>query len=445
MQAAKILWGEGLFLRPQHFQRQDAYHEQRLQRACSALHPYFWGLRSLRIDHDSLSHGVLRVIGLSAILPDGERFDAPSHDRLPAPIALSDCAPNAESIEIGLALAPLREHGGNCGVDDSVAQRFQRESRSASDWYSNAPDADIVILAAAAHLVAAHSAGPVESCLPIARVQRESTGGWTIDETFVAPSCSMAGAPFVQLQLRRLLDALAAKVEALQGLHRESAQHIVELRSGDTTSFWLLHAASTAFAELSHLHHHPDLHPERLHQGLLAVAGSLLTFSRAHSLRDLPVYRHAQPGAGFASLFALIRELLETVISTRYFSIALEMIRPSLYGGRLDSNRIDESTALYLGVRSAINPEELVSLVPPRFKIGAPDDVDKFIVSALPGLKLVHAPQVPSAIPLRAGQQYFLIDARSPLYKRMLESQSVNLFAPPGLPELELELLAVNA
>ncbi len=28
--AEKILWGEGLFLRPQHFQLQDAYHEQRL-------------------------------------------------------------------------------------------------------------------------------------------------------------------------------------------------------------------------------------------------------------------------------------------------------------------------------------------------------------------------------------------------------------------------------
>ena len=30
--AAKILWGEGLFLRPQHFQRQDQYHEMRLHR-----------------------------------------------------------------------------------------------------------------------------------------------------------------------------------------------------------------------------------------------------------------------------------------------------------------------------------------------------------------------------------------------------------------------------
>ena len=27
--AEKVLWGEGLFLRPQHFQLQDVYHEQK--------------------------------------------------------------------------------------------------------------------------------------------------------------------------------------------------------------------------------------------------------------------------------------------------------------------------------------------------------------------------------------------------------------------------------
>ena len=44
---SKVLWGEGLFLRPQHFQRQDAYHEARLQAVAGALHPYAWGVREI--------------------------------------------------------------------------------------------------------------------------------------------------------------------------------------------------------------------------------------------------------------------------------------------------------------------------------------------------------------------------------------------------------------
>ncbi|MDE2430253.1 MAG: type VI secretion system baseplate subunit TssK, partial [Burkholderiales bacterium] len=47
---SKILWGEGLFLRPQHFQQQDQYHEHRLHEISQALHPYAWGLASLQID-----------------------------------------------------------------------------------------------------------------------------------------------------------------------------------------------------------------------------------------------------------------------------------------------------------------------------------------------------------------------------------------------------------
>ena len=42
---SKVLWGEGLFLRPQHFQQQDRYHEGRLNQTARALHPYGWGVR----------------------------------------------------------------------------------------------------------------------------------------------------------------------------------------------------------------------------------------------------------------------------------------------------------------------------------------------------------------------------------------------------------------
>jgi len=86
---------------------------------------------------------------------------------------------------------------------------------------------------------------------------------------------------------------------------------------------------------------------------------------------------------------------------------------------------------------------ELVQTVPVRFKVGAPDDVDKCVLSALPGVKLVHAAQVPGAIPVRTGAQYFAIEARGPLYERMLKAQSLMIYVPSGVRELKLELIAV--
>ena len=56
---SKVFWGEGLFLRPQHFQRQDAYHEARLQDLAGNLHPHPWGIRRLRFDTQALATGTL--------------------------------------------------------------------------------------------------------------------------------------------------------------------------------------------------------------------------------------------------------------------------------------------------------------------------------------------------------------------------------------------------
>jgi len=39
MNNAKILWGEGLFLRPQHFQYQDAYIDAQFKRTLLAANP----------------------------------------------------------------------------------------------------------------------------------------------------------------------------------------------------------------------------------------------------------------------------------------------------------------------------------------------------------------------------------------------------------------------
>jgi type VI secretion system protein ImpJ len=225
---------------------------------------------------------------------------------------------------------------------------------------------------------------------------------------------------------------------------REPSRHVIEFRSGDIASFWLLHTASSAYARLSHLYHHPLLHPERLYESMLELAGALMTFSRSATLADLPPYDHQDPGRCFGRLDALVLELLETVISTRCFAVALEEIKPSFHLARLDSQRIDGQTQLFLCVQSALPLVELVEIVPPRFKVGAPDDVDKLVLSATAGVRLTHTPQVPAAIPVRPQSVYFVLDARGPLYERMLQAHSAMLYAPAGIPELRLELFALN-
>ena len=169
-----------------------------------------------------------------------------------------------------------------------------------------------------------------------------------------------------------------------------------------------------------------------------------MTFSKSYTLSDLPIYCHEEPGPCFARLEQIVRELLETVISTRYFAIALSEVKPSFHQGRLDSEKISASTSFFLGVRAAMPPAEIFEAVPLRFKIGAPDDVEKLVLSAMGGVKLTHATQVPAAIPVRPGAYYFSLDGRGSLYERMLQAQTIAIYTPAGIPDMQLELFALN-
>ena len=125
---SKVLWGEGLFLRPQHFQRQDAYHEARLQDLSQTLHPYAWGARRVRFDPHALSGGTLRPLDLSAVFPDGETYDAPAHDSLPDAVSLQDLPPGVQSTVVYLALPLLRDDGANCADAEGTALARYRQA-----------------------------------------------------------------------------------------------------------------------------------------------------------------------------------------------------------------------------------------------------------------------------------------------------------------------------
>lgn len=442
---SKVLWGEGLFLRPQHFQRQDAYHEARLLDLSQALHPYGWGVRRVRFDAQALNGGTLRPLDLSMVFADGETYDAPGHDSLPDAVSLQDLAQGVQSTTIHLALPLLRDDGQNCiDAEGNHPARYRQSNHATNDLFTDSAEAELVYLRKSVKLLTDDMPRDAYTTIPVARVRRTSSGGFELDDEFIPPCLQLQASPLMHRELRAILDALQAKVDALYGLHRQTSQNIIEFRSGDIASFWLLHTINTSFSALAHLLHHPQLHPERLHQELMRMAGALLTFSSVYQLNDLPPYRHELPEASFRKLTDIVRALLDTVISTRHFKIALNEVKPSYHLGHLDSQRIDGNVSFYLSVSSALPAQELLNSVPVRFKVGAPDDVEKCVLSALPGVKLSHAAQVPAAIPVRPGSHYFALDPRGVLYERMLKTQSLMIYVPAGIADLKMELVAVT-
>jgi len=438
---SKLLWSEGLFLRPQHFQQQDRYHEARLHQTAEAVHPYLWGVRTLEWDMPALRNKLLRLDALSAIFRDGELVDAPDCDPLPPALDLSLVPSTVQEVTCYASLALVEPGTSNY----APGARFQRHERETADLYTEAMAAELSYLRASVRLISDQEPRSASDCIPVARLRRVVSGGFEHDPSFLPPALSLSAAPRLKALLEQLLDALQAKVNALQGHMREPSRNVIEFRSGDVSSFWLLHTASTSAAMLMHYLRHPQLHPERLFEAMLGLAGALMTYSRSYQLNQLPMYEHAAPAEAFQQLDGIIRDLLDTVISARYFAISLAEDKPCYHLGKLDSGKVGTGATLYLAIGAAMPALELVEVVPLRVKVGAPDDVEKCVLSAMPGVKLVHAPQVPAAIPVRPETYYFALENRGVLYEQMLKAQSISIYVPAGIHDLRLELIAVTS
>lgn len=280
--------------------------------------------------------------------------------------------------------------------------------------------------------------------MPVGKLKRQSSGIFELDRKFIPPILQVEASETLISNLRRTLNIIKAKIKTIQNNNRENEQKLIEFRSGDIVSFWLVNALNTAHAGLNHLLQNPQVHPERLFFELLRLTGSLLTFSTAYEVDHLPQYKHHQLQESFQQLDVILRDLLDTIISNRYISIALKEIRPSYWLGSLESDKINRDTRLYIAVSSSMmQTHELIQIVPLRFKVGSTVDVEQRVVAALPAIPLHHLVQVPTAIPVRSGVSYFEIEAHHELYQRMIESEAICIYVPAGFQDISIELIAV--
>ncbi|WP_332879467.1 type VI secretion system baseplate subunit TssK [Massilia sp. S19_KUP03_FR1] len=439
---SKILWSEGLTLGPQHFQLQDIYHENRLRRIVATINPHLWGVLSMQWNLDALGHNRLHADTLSVLFPDGDVYDAPGADLLPEPVDLSRLPADIQTFTFYLALPVLKPQGGNAEGDS----RYVRCAAEALDLFTEALAIDVPYLKKQPRLISHLVTRDAHASVPLIRISRTEQGGFEMDATFIAPCVGIGATPALGRMLDGLISAMSAKIEALQRMHRKVSADTYEVSAGDMSSWWMLNIVSTANAQLMHCARSPGHHPETLYQRLLNVAGGLMTFSDRYKTADLPVYQHEALGEVFANMDTVLRDLVDTVISARYFSIPLvaDRNRTSLRRAVLDPARITPETQLCLAVNADMPGLQLVASVPNRLKLGAPDDIEHIVGSALPGIPVVHMPQVPSAVPVRPNTYYFSVSTKSALYDKALKAGALVVLALDGIPGLKMDLIAIT-
>ena len=124
----RVIWSEGLFLQPQHFQQQERYFERYVETRCRPLVPHGWGFTEIEFERDLLSIGKAALRRLAGVFPDGTPFRMPDDDPLPAPLDIgADVRDQILYLAIALRRPGEMEADRDAGRDDLVRHDVRKE------------------------------------------------------------------------------------------------------------------------------------------------------------------------------------------------------------------------------------------------------------------------------------------------------------------------------
>jgi type VI secretion system protein ImpJ len=440
---SRVVWSEGMYLGPHHFQVQSRYFEDSIQFAASSLWFACHGLAGVELDADALQNGTVSLLHARGILPDGLIFNMPESDPLPPARSIADLfPPTRDFLEILLAVPPRKPNGFNCSLEEpnGADPRYVAETRVLHDENTGAGERPIRLGRKNLRLLLDTEPSGDLVTLPIARVVRDGSGHFVYDAAFVPPVLQIGASPRLMLLLRRLIEILDEKSDTIS---RRAGTARAEFSTREIANFWLLHAVNSALAPLRHQLVSKRGHPEELYLELSRLAGALCTFALDSHPRDLPAYDHSSLNQCFDRLDRHIRAHLETIVPTNCISIPLAAAGDYFYEGEITDQRCLNRSRWVLAVRASLGETDLMVKVPQLIKLCTPPFVRELVKRALPGMPLTHLPVPPPAIGARVETLYFGIGRSGPCWDHMVQTRRIGLYIPGEIPGPEVEIFVV--
>ncbi len=444
---SKIVWAEGMYLAPHHFQAQSRYFEESMHFATASLWKDAYGFADRELNADALRNGAVALLHARGMFEDGLVFDMPECDALPEPCKIEDKFPaTADHLTVALAVPRWTADGQNCDLENlpDGNTRYTRIVEVLHDENTGRDDKPVHLGRKNIRLAIEGDDSENALTLPLARVVRDGSGHFIFDPTFIAPCVRLSASESLTSMLQRLVEILEEKSSTVSQEQQQAAGKFqAGLSARHVSQFWLLHAINSSLTPLRHLLLSKHGHPEELFREMSRLAGALCTFGLDTHPRSLPAYNHRDPSASFESLDRHIRRLLEIVVPSQAISIRLKPVDRYFYEGEIKDQRCLGRSRWVLAIHSPVGEADLIAKTGQLVKVCSAKFVPELVKRALPGLTLTHMQVPPSAISVKVENQYFTISRTGPCWEHIMQSRTVGVYVPGELPSPELELVVL--
>ena len=438
----RVVWSEGIFLRPQHFQQQDRWVEAQVRGAVRDLCPFGWGFRKLVLDVEALGRGEIHLLEADGVWRDGTPLRIPADSPPPAPLTLDKTA-RAGIVHLGLPHRVLERQTIEPVDAPASGARYRAARVPVGDVVGPAGSAEepIEVAHAQLRLMTEQDDRSAYSCLGVMKLLAVGEDRSIERDPSYLPPCLRLepAAPLV-----RFLAELAGKLEAtadelVSWVAGRRAEGVAEMRD-----LYLLQVINRNEPLIHHLAAQRGLHPETVYRALIGLVGEFATFThRERRAPRLPVYDHDDLASTFEPVMTELRRSLAEPRPRKVVKINVRAHpRPGVYSVEVPENRVYEEARLVMAVGAALGADELRQRFPRAVTLGPINEFDDLVKRNLRGIPLVPR-SLPGELPLYPGREYFELDRDNPYWQRLPQSRGLGMLVASDIPEPAIDCWAI--
>jgi len=442
MNSHKVIWQEGMLLRPQHFQHNDRYYDHQMKTRTRLLGSYAWGFLNLELDLESVNMGKLVISKASGVLPDGSLFDLAGNTE---PLVIH-VPPNTASTSIYLALPLI--------TGNHIEARRTKQSDVLARY--TVYEADVYDSNAGESSTRKISCGRPDFKLLLGEQQSDQgyvklkvcqviettpDRGISLDPDFVPTYIQAHASSYLLSCLKEVIGLLCHRGDTIADRIRSNGK----VGGAEVGDFMMLQLINRTELLLRHYLDLEHVHPEELYRTLLTMLGDLATFSSDSKRPRLDSrYRHSDQGASFRKLMEAIRQVLSMVLEQHAIELALQKRPYGIAVAALHDHTLLGSASFVLAASANCESEELRKRLPAHLKVGPVERIRELVNLHLPGIKVKPLPVAPRQIAFHANKTYFILELSSEELVQLRRSGGFAFHVSGELAELELNFWAIR-
>lgn len=437
----RVVWNEGLFIKPQHFQHQQRFNETNLNTLLNSLISYGFGVTDFSFDEVMLKSNKVSLVKAKGILKDGTVFDTPSHDHITNVLDLSEInRPGYEMIYFGIP--NISEVSFEIDDKQYMNRRFIKKNIKVKDTHSaGGYEDEISVAVLQPRLFHGLEDRSAYSCLPIAKIIGKTDEGIKFDGSFIPTCLHVKNSNVLNAAIDEFAGALVNRTNDISKRLGMPGQQGV----ADVAEFMLLQVLNRWAPLFTHHSKSKELHPHEFYQMLISLCGEMSTFTDASRLPpEFNGYDHLDLTSTFEKLLMQVRSALSIVLTPRAVSIRLELsnnIRKAI----INDQTLFTNAEFILAVNAQMPLDNLQKLFLQQSKFSSSKRMQDLISVQVPGIKLNPLSAAPRQLPYHPGYVYFMLDKTSPTWQEIIENNdTLSLHIAGSFPGLDLQFWAIR-